>query len=262
MPCCYNEPVKWPIWSAGSPFSNPEDLSMNKPHAFSLTDAWAVLETQGWLARREPQVRSKLFSIARLREFSAGESIFLAGDTPDGIYGLVRGALQVGFPRVDGQEFLVHRAEVGFWIGDVAVFSTQKRLVSLRAVEECFIVHLRQNSLAKLIDDKPDLIRDFYELTHNNTRTTLELLGNLSITSADQRIALRLLMHAETLRDKGDWIHVSQDTLGQMVALSLKTVRRALQQLEDRALIQSAYAKVRITDREGLARLCGYSLPS
>jgi CRP-like cAMP-binding protein len=233
---------------------------MKRSESLALAEAWALMETRGWLARRTPRVRELLYSAAQLRDVSHGESLYCAGDSPDGIYGLVRGALQASIPRIDGQEFLVHRAEIGFWIGDVAAFSAQKRLVSLRAAGDCRVIYLPQKSIKKLIDRNPELFRDFYELTHENTRTILLLLGNLSITSAEQRIALRLLMHTDMLESEDGWIEVSQETLAQMVALSPKTVRRTLRQLALRGLVQSAYAKVRIADREALAALCGYCM--
>jgi CRP-like cAMP-binding protein len=122
-------------------------------------------------------------------------------------------------------------------------------------------VYLPQDELATVINRHPELIRDFYELSHENMHTALQLLGNLSIASADNRIATRLLMHADSLGDSGSWIQLSQDKLAQMVAVAPKTVRRSLMRLQDLGLIETGYAKLRVADRKGLAKLCGYSRP-
>lgn len=232
----------------------------NEPTCTPLASAWALLEKKGWLSRRRPSARKRLLSIARLRDFDAGSSIYRAGDKPDGIYALCSGDIEVAIPRADGQDCLFHRAEVGFWVGDLAMFSGQTRLVSLRAASPCRLVHLPQIALEKLIGRNVELVKDFYELSHENTRLILQLLGNLAVGNADHRIALRLLMLAETQSDNRDWIQMSQDTLAQMVALSPKTVRRTLKHLQDGGLIDVSYRKIRIADRDRLARAFGYAL--
>jgi CRP/FNR family cyclic AMP-dependent transcriptional regulator len=224
----------------------------------TLREAWELLEQAGWLARRSSEARKLLFQAARLRTFSAGDVVYAVGDKPNGIFGLVSGTLEADIPRVDGEECLFHRAETGFWVGDLALFSGQRRLMTLRATSLCTLVYLPQDELSSIVARHPDLNRDFYELSHDNMRTVLELLGNLSIPQADNRIALRLLMHADTLKDSAQWIELSQDTLARMVAVSPKTVRRCLLRLQALGLIETGYAKLRIRDREGLEKLCGF----
>ena len=193
--------------------------------------------------------------------FDTDDVLYFAGDKPNGVFGLVSGSLQIAVPRADGQECLFYRAETGFWVGDLALFSGQSRLVTARVSRGTRVVRLPQGALAALLERHPELIKDFYDLSFENTRTALQLLGNLTVTGAENRIALRLLMHAETLGNSSDWINLSQDTLALMVAVSEKTVRRSLRELHDRGLIETSYSRLRIIDQEGLASLCGYSRP-
>ncbi|MEJ2275938.1 MAG: Crp/Fnr family transcriptional regulator [Woeseiaceae bacterium] len=227
----------------------------------SLQDAWALLERKGWLARRSPQVRQLLYGAAQLQQFTAGDVLYMAGDEPNGVYGLVSGAMQAAIPRADGQESLFHRAETGFWVGDLALFAGQRRLVTLRAASRCTAIYMPQNKLSQILARNPELSRDFYELTHDNMRVVLQLLGNLSIANADSRIAQRLLIQSDLLGDSEKWIELSQEVLAEMVAVSPKTIRRSLLRLQDLGLVETGYAKLRISDREGLANLCSYERP-
>ena len=226
---------------------------------FTLASGWQRLEHSGWLSRRSAVTRKLLRDIARLRTMDMGQTLYRVGDAPDGVYGLVSGALEVSIPRIDGQEVTVHRAEPGFWIGDLALFAGQARLVSLRAANACQVVQLPQERLKPLVEKHAELVRDFYELSHGNMAMTLRLLGNLAITGADNRVALRLIVQHDSLGDGEHWIRVSQTALAGLVAVSPQSVRRSIKRLEEAGLIARAYGRIRVLDRGGLARLCSYA---
>ena len=225
--------------------------------AQSLPDAWAVLESEGWLSECAPAVRAALRGVARMRTFDAGQPLYLAGDEANGMFGLVDGALDISIPRADGQDFTIHRTESGFWIGDTAFVTKQFRLVSVRAAVSSRVAQLPQDELARLIVAKPEIVVELYRLTHRNFETALTLLGNLSVSSSEIRVALRLLLHDEQLPSGETWIRLSQPTLAELVALSVPTLQRALRKLEDDGLIEVGYRRIRVTDRAGLLALCG-----
>jgi CRP-like cAMP-binding protein len=226
----------------------------------TLRGAWHVLERSGWLKSCSEDVRDSLRGIAALRRFKETDYLYRAGDTPNGVFGLVRGAIDSLIPRLDGEEIVVHRAGGGFWIGDLALFSKQTRLLSLRAATPVTVVHLPQKELLAMTQRQPTLIADFYRLSHINMAMTLSLLGNLAISGAENRVALRLMIQRRILTDEDGWIPLGQEALAELVALSTQSVRRALRHLESQGLLELGYRRIRILDERGLAGLCGYSL--
>lgn len=216
-----------------------------------------MLEERGWLAERAPDVRARLRSIAQVRTYRRGEPLYIVGEPPNGVFGIARGALEISIPREDGQEIAIHRAQTGFWIGDLALFSDQLRLVTVTAAAETIAAFLSRIRLAQLLKQNPDLIADFYVLSHRNVATTLQLIANLSIPRAEARIALRLLIYDQRQIKGQDWITLSQEKLGELTALSLPTVQRALRRLEEAGLLELGYGRLRIRDRERLLRFCG-----
>jgi CRP-like cAMP-binding protein len=222
-----------------------------------LESAFAALSVRGWFAERAPQARTVLAGVARLRDYAAGEALYHFGDPPNGIFGLVRGALDITIPRADGMDLTVHRAEPGFWIGDLALFAGQTRLVSAVAAEATGVVHLPAWELRRLVEADRSLYADFYALTHENMATALRLLANLATTPSEARVAVRLLLLEEAQEGGAGELRVSQAKLAEMIALSVPTLQRVLRRLEGEGLLELGYGRIRILDRRGLLALCG-----
>jgi len=222
-----------------------------------LGEVWKILEQRGWLVDRTPEVRARLRGIAQVVTYRPGEPLFIVGEPPRGVYGIARGALDISIPREDGQEVVVHRAQSGFWVGDLALFSSLPRLITATAATEITAAFLSKTRLSQLLEQYPELILDFYVLSHRNVATTLQLMANLSIPSSEARIALRLLIYDQRQAKGQDWIPLSQEKMAELTALSLPTVQRTLRRLEEAGIVELGYGRLQIRDREQLLRYCG-----
>ncbi|WP_138471605.1 Crp/Fnr family transcriptional regulator [Poseidonocella sp. HB161398] len=222
-----------------------------------LASALDQVSLQGWFADCPEETRALLAPLARLQRFSPGNVVYLQGDPADGLYGLVSGGPDISVPRPDGTEFTFHRAESGFWIGDLAVMSEARRLVSVRAATEVVLLFLRAADIAALLQEHPVLYRDFYRLSYMNFSTTFFLMSNISLVSSDARVALRLLLQLERAPDPQGHVNLSQSSLAELVALSEPTLQRMRKRLSDLCCSEQAYRRIRVTDREKLLQLCG-----
>jgi CRP-like cAMP-binding protein len=236
---------------------NATKTKNNVENAPPLGEVWKILEERGWLAERTSDVRTRLRSIAQVRMYRRGEPVFMVGEPPKGVYGIARGAIDISIPREDGQEIVIHRAQTGFWVGDLALFSGLPRLITVTAAAETIVAFLPKIRLSQLLERYPNLILDFYILSHRNVATTLQLMANLSIPRAEARIALRLLIYDQRQTKGHDSIPLSQEKLAELTALSLPTVQRALRRLEETGVVELGYGRLRIRDREQLLRYCG-----
>lgn len=226
------------------------------PKTPPLDEVWALLEKNGWLAERAADVCDRLRSIARVRSYRRGEPLYIVGEPSNGVFGIAKGALDISIPREDGQEVMFHRAQPGFWIGDLALFSAQPRLVTASAATDVVAVFLPKAPLARLLEQNPEMGLDFYMLSHRNVATMLQLMSNLSIPRAEARVALRLLSYDQQSTKKPGWIPLSQEKLAQLTALSLPTVQRTLRNFVATGLVELGYGRLRILDRKQLLRHC------
>lgn len=223
--------------------------------AIGLERALKIVGEQGWFSHRPPQTRSQLTEIAKLRSFAKNDLIFMAGDRPNGIFGLVSGSLSISIPRGDGEDYMFHRAATGFWIGDLALFADHIRIVSVRADEPLVMVHLPAADLRALVTRNPTLYADFYALTYENSSTLMQIISNLAIPSSEKRLADRLLLELDTRGDAEGWIPASQPELATLAAMSLPTLRRVLQRFAAADLIKQRYGHIQVQNREALCRM-------
>jgi CRP/FNR family transcriptional regulator, cyclic AMP receptor protein len=222
----------------------------------NLATALRVLEKQGWFSQRSKETRAVLSSIARLRSFAKDQAVYLAGDAPNGVFGLVSGSLNISFPRNDGENYVVHRAGSGFWAGDLALLSREPRLVSVHAAEPTVMVQLPASELRKLVRNEPRLYADFYALTYENFRTAFQIIANLAIASTEKRVADRLVLEVQTRGDADSWISLSQPELAKLLAISLPTLHRVMRRFAEAGLVQRSYARLQVIDRDALAQIC------
>lgn len=215
-----------------------------------------TLSARGWLSRCSAAFRDELLSQAHIRRFAAGECIYHYGDPADALYGVIDGGTQATVPADDGQEFTAHRDEQGFWVGDLAMLSDQTRLVSVFATRPTRTACIPAVRIREMVERNPDYYRAFYALSHENMQTALRILANLAVTSASQRLILRLLHAHENLADADGWMRLSQEELAAMVAVSPATLQRELKKLGEQGLIEAGYGRIRLRDTEAMKRFC------
>jgi CRP-like cAMP-binding protein len=225
-------------------------------HRDDVARSSELLRARGWLASRDPAFQQQVLASARLRTFAAKQALYRVGDEPDGLYGVYEGSVSVSVPTDNGLDYLAVRADPGFWIGDLAFFSEQTRLVTVTAATEVKALFVSSVDMHAIVRTDPGRYRDFYALTHENMALTLRILGNMATPGSDHRLGLRLLQHDDMHPAPGAWLEYSQDELAQMLAMSVPTLQRALKRLSQAGMIEVGYARVRVIDRDRLIRHC------
>jgi CRP-like cAMP-binding protein len=210
----------------------------------------APLDTVGWLAEQPAEFRDWAGRTGRSRRLEGGQVLYDAGEAPDGLYGLAEGALNVTLPLVGDEPVTVHRAEVGFWIGDSALLADAPRLVSLSAALPSRVFFVPAGAVRSLLLHRPEFWPAFYQLSHTNVLTALQLLAEALALSPRARVARHLLRLAD-----GDGVaSVSQDDLARLIGVTRTTLYRVVRDLTERGILEAGYRHITILDRAALQR--------
>lgn len=211
------------------------------------------LDQVGWLARQSPEFRAWAWAgeHGRWRQYAAGESIYLAGDEPDGMYGLGAGALEVTFPLSGEEPVTIHRAEPGFWIGEAALMAGATRLVSLASALDSRVFHIPVGPMKDLLQRDPGIWRVLYEQSFDNLTTAVTLIAEALSLSPRARIAKLLLR----LADNSGRVSANQDEFGRVIGMTRSSVRRAIASLVEAGVVRTGYRALEIVKPEALAAI-------
>lgn len=209
----------------------------------------APLDQIGWLARQPEEFRDWAARVGVWRSYAKGQFVYHAGDRADGLYGLAAGGLELTFPLIAEEPVVVHRAEVGFWIGDAAELSDTPRMVSIQAAAPSRLLHLPGREVRGLLASHPEHWREFYRLSTTNVAAAVTLLSEVLALTVRARVSRRLLSLTSTGREAA----ITQEDLARLVGVARATLRRCLVDLAERGGVELRYRQVRVLDTAVLA---------
>lgn len=210
----------------------------------------APLDRVGWLAEQPEEFQSAVAAVGRWRKVEAGAFLYHAGDPPNGLFGLADGGLDITVPLLSEEPVPIHRAEIGFWIGDSAELSETPQLVSVTAVAPSRVLHVPGPALRRPLEEKPERWRALYRLSARNTATAVRLLSESLSLPVRARVARRLLVLAVRSRD----VSITQADLARLVGVTRATLQRCLADLEAAGAVERRYGAVRVLDEALLER--------
>lgn len=220
---------------------------MNTPFDYA-----ALLRTGSLFQALAPALQEQLLALAQLRRLRGGQRLFARGDAPDGLYGVVDGAMRIGGLAESGKEAVLALMEAPHWFGEIALFDGQPRTHDAWAEGRVTLLHVPQQALLALLEAQPVHWRAFALLMAHKLRLTFVVMEETALLPAAARLARRLVTMAEGY---GDWkdrnrrmLHVPQEQLALMLSLSRQTVNQILKQFEAQHAIVLLRGGIEITD--------------
>lgn len=217
------------------------------------------LHASSWFGTLTTALQDALIGIAAVRRLGAGEILFLRGDPPDGLYCVLEGTIRIGATSTDGREALLAVLEPVNWFGEIGVFDRQPRTHDARADGNTTLLHMPQAALIALLDSTPALLHAFALMLTHKLRLTFTILEETALLPAPERVARRLLLMADGYGDlrlgTRRVLHVPQEQLAQLLALSRQTVNQVLKDLQARGMLKLAYGEIELLDFAGLQAL-------
>lgn len=216
-----------------------------------------LLLGRGWLSTQAKDFRNALLDLAEIRNFSEGKTIFVEGDTVDGIDGIVAGAVGIySGPRTDPPA-LVHIMGPGEWGGGEAVFGDESlRISSPIARSDVTAVHICWESLKALETEFPDVRSRVGALT--SIYMKFFLLAYTDNSSKDINVRtkaaiLRLLGEGWLPKSDvpGDPVElaITQNEIAELAHVTRNAVAPILKDLERQGAISIGYRKTTVLDR-------------
>lgn len=207
-----------------------------------------VLAERGWLSEQPESLRDWIARNGRWKTYERGQVIYAFGDPADAIYGLGEGAVEATLPLVGEEEVTLHRAELGFWIGEAAILARAPRVISLQAATTCRLFRVPGAALRGLLDRQPEFWPGFCALSLLNASTAVQLLAEaLSLSSRARLSRVLLRLSASETR-----VEANQFDLARLIGMNRSSLRRALTSLEECGAVEQHYGSIIVRNRAAL----------
>ena len=114
----------------------------------------------------------------RIRKFSAGETLFTAGEPGDGLYLIESGTVQISAPVTGSSELRVLATlGPGESVGEMAVLDDGPRSATARAIDDLEAIYVGRAEFLQLVDRKPLVALEFIrEISHRIRATNQRFL--------------------------------------------------------------------------------------
>lgn len=205
----------------------------------------APLDKTGWLAMQPQPLREWAAKVGKWKTYSRGQPLYQLDQTPDAMFGLAYGCLELAVPLPNEDLATIYFAEPGFWVGESAILARAKRTMSLSAATETRVLSIGAQDILQLLDREPTFWHCFFALSHMNTTRSIYEYARAISFSTHSHVCWMLIR----LSQSSSRIEISQSKMAELLGVTRSTIQRVLFDLADRGLISLSYRALTVNDR-------------
>ena len=178
-----------------------------------------------------------------LIEESAGETFFL----------ISKGTVKITRMSDDGREVILAMLGEGDFFGEMALLDGEGRSANVVALEDAEVLTLQRSDFLDILERFPKIAIHLLKELTTRIRHSDQQIESLSLSGAEQRIALVLIRLAEEMGQiKAGTVTIGhipyQQDIANMAGTSRETVSRVYKMLEDKQYISRAGKTLKIKE--------------
>jgi CRP/FNR family transcriptional regulator len=198
-----------------------------------------------------------LKSVAReviVREYSAGQVIFLEGEPGRGLHLVVDGLGKIYHLSPEGREHILHLLEPGDFCNEVSAVDGGSNPANLAVIEDSIVWVVTKDSMDRLRQQYAELNDVIINNLAQHCRHLIKRIYTVSFLSVTGRLAAFLLRQGRNadVLDRHRW---TQDEIAAHLGTVREMVVRSFRELEQAELIAFDRHQIKILDKEGLQAL-------
>ncbi|HLL26537.1 MAG TPA: Crp/Fnr family transcriptional regulator [Xanthobacteraceae bacterium] len=206
----------------------------------------------------EKEERRTLVERAKLRSFSAGQTIFSMGSPGNSMMAVLSGSIRISIPSASGKELVLAILKAGQIFGEIALLDGKERTADATAATDCRLAVLERSDVLALLDRHPSAWLKVVEVLCDRLRRTDQQISELALLQLPVRLAKTLLRLAEDSASSsphGIEIQFSQRELGNFVGATRESVNKCLGDWQRAGILHIEENVIVLTDRASLQAL-------
>jgi CRP/FNR family transcriptional regulator, cyclic AMP receptor protein len=207
-----------------------------------------------------PKERASLLDSARVRKYSAGETIFFMGGTGDSMMAVLDGNIRISVPSPDGKEIVLAIMQPGEVFGEIALLDGKERTAEATAMTDCTLAVLERRDVLSFLEGHPSAWPRLVELLCARLRHSDQQITEMAFLQLPVRLAKVLLRMADMAAGlaggrAGTRIKLTQRELGNIVGMTRESVNKCLREWQRAGIVRIEANSVVIVKRDELERV-------
>ncbi len=190
----------------------------------------------------------------------AEQTIYFEGDPGEHLFLVATGKVKLLRHTALGRDVLLDILRGGEYFGSLALLGGRGYTDTAVAQTDCCILQISSTNFEKILNHYPDVSLKVLHAVGQRLEESQEIVKQLSVYSADQRIAAALIRLAKKMgeqKEEGMLIQLpfSRQDLAAMTGATVETVSRVMSRFADEGLVTTGRKWVEIRDFQGLEQI-------
>ena len=191
------------------------------------------------------------------RDIPAEQAIYFESDPGERLYLVAMGKVKLLRYTSSGREVLPDILRGGEYFGSPAILGGRGYTETALTQTDCCILQISSSNFEKILSYYPDVSLKVLQAVGQRLEESQEIVKQLSVYSADQRIAAALIRLAKKMgeqKEEGMLIQLpfSRQDLAAMTGATVETVSRVMSRFSEEGLVTTGRKWVEIKDLEGM----------
>jgi CRP-like cAMP-binding protein len=206
-----------------------------------------------------PELWEAFRGLGRRVDCEKGRILFLEGDPPGDVYGVVHGRVKLAITTHDGREIAISYKQAGELFGELAAIDELPRSASAVVLDDTALVAVSPGDFMAFVERTPALAVPLLRILAHRLRAANDHQTSTRSRSAVERVAAGLvdLADRQTLAIDGRaTVTLRHDDLAAWAGVNREAVSRALGQLRKKQLVATARGRIDLLDMRRLRAVC------
>ncbi len=204
-----------------------------------------------------PRLIEELQALEFTTSYPTGSVLFVEGQSPRGIFLVLRGRVTLSVTSSDGRTLIARVAEAGEALGTSASVSNREYEATAETLEASEISFVKRTDVLRLMQSHKELVLWLAErLSHEYNLTCREIRNLMLADSARGKLARLLTDNLDKSASPGQPCRMrlgfTHEQIAQMMGLSRETVTRTFTAFKKQHLIEQCGATLIVRDRKAL----------
>ncbi len=190
--------------------------------------------------------------------YKKGQTLFVQGNHPFGLYCITSGNIKVTKVGADGKESIVRLASKGDVLGHRSLFTKQHYMATATALEDSNVCFIDKKFIMKLVKKEPTVAMEVIEKLSTDMGAAESKLSSLHQKNVRERLAELLLLLKESHGVKEEDglyrinLKLTREEMATMIGTANETLIRFISEFKNAGLIKQVAKTIYITNEEEL----------